>query len=93
MPLTINQYTGKDSFSFVNSLISLQNVSFMASFDVVSLIPNIPLKETIEICLDKLYSDTDLVHNLSRKTLKTLLNRPYSRRPTAISIFRRICPR
>ena len=74
MPLTTNQYSVKDSFSFVNSLMSLQNVSFMASFDVVSLFTNMPLNETIEICLDKLYSDTDLVHNLPRKTLKTLLN-------------------
>ena len=74
MPLTTNQYTVKDSFSFVNSLMSLQNVSFMASFDVVSLFTNIPLNETIELCLDKLYTDTDLVHNLPRKTLKTLLN-------------------
>ena len=62
MPLTTNQYTVKDSFSFVNSLMSLQNVSFMASFDVVSLFTNIPLNETIELCLDKLYTDTDLVH-------------------------------
>ena len=74
MPLTTNQYTVKDSFSFVNSLMSLQNVSFMASFDVVSLFTNIPLNETIELCLDKLYTDTDLVHSLPRKTLKTLLN-------------------
>ena len=74
MPLTTNQYTVKDSFSFVNSLMSLQNISFMASFDVVSLFTNIPLNETIELCLDKLYTDTDLVHNLPRKTLKTLLN-------------------
>ena len=64
MPLTTNQYTVKDSFSFVNSLMPLQNVSFMASFDVVSLFTNIPLNETIELCLDKLYIDTDLVHNL-----------------------------
>ena len=46
----------------------------MASFDAVSLFTNIPLNERIEISLDKLYSDTDLVHNLPRKTFKTLLN-------------------
>ena len=58
-PLTTNDYTIKDSFSFVNELNSVRNVPFMSSFDVTSLFTNIPLEETIEICLNKLYSDND----------------------------------
>ena len=45
----------------------------MASFDVVSLFTNIPLIETVEICLDKLFSNNDKVHNLTRKDLKKLI--------------------
>ena len=44
----------------------------MASFDVVSLFTNIPLIETVEICLDKLFSNSDKVHNLTREDLKNL---------------------
>ena len=45
----------------------------MASFDVVSLFTNIPLIETVEICLDKLFSNSDKVHNLTRENLKKLI--------------------
>ena len=71
-PLTTNDYNIKDSFSFVNELNSVTNVPFMSSFDVTSLFTNIPLEETIEICLNKLYSDND--NNLTRKQLSKLLN-------------------
>ena len=33
---------------------------FMCSFDVSSLFTNVPLDETIKICLDALYDDSDL---------------------------------
>ena len=52
-----NEYTVKDSFSFVNELLCWPSVPFMCSFDIVSLFTNIPINETIEICLDKLYKD------------------------------------
>ena len=58
-PLTTNDYTIKVSFSFVNELNPVTNVPFMSSFDVTSRFTNIPLEETIEICLNKLYSDND----------------------------------
>ena len=45
----------------------------MCSFDVVSLFTNIPLNETINLCLDKLFVNTDKTHGLSRKSLKKLL--------------------
>ena len=45
----------------------------MASFDVVSLFTNIPLEETINICLDKLYANTDKVNNITRTNLKKLI--------------------
>ena len=44
----------------------------MCSFDVSSLITNVPLDETIEICLDKLYALANLPR-LPRLVLKNLL--------------------
>ena len=38
-----------------------------------NLFTNVPLQETIEICLDKLFHDTDTVRNLTRDQLKRLL--------------------
>ena len=72
-PLTTNSYTITDSFAFVNELMSMKETPFMASFDVVSLFTNIPLIETVEICLDKLFSNSDKVHNLTREDLKKLI--------------------
>ena len=45
---------------------------FMCSFDVSSLFTNVPLDETIEICLDKLYALTN-PPRLPRLVLKNLL--------------------
>ena len=45
-----------------------------AVFDIISLFTCIPVNENIEICLDKLYEHTKLVHNLKRLQLKKLLN-------------------
>ena len=51
-----------DSFTFAKTMQNLDinlNV-FMCSFDVSSLFTNVPLDETIKICLDALYDDSDL---------------------------------
>ena len=56
-PISINQFTVKDSFSFAEWTKSYNhNNEFMCSFDVSSLFTNVPLDETIQICLDKLYA-------------------------------------
>ena len=47
-----NQYTVKDSFSFVKEISSLSKQSYcIASFNVSSLLNNIPLDESIHICV------------------------------------------
>ena len=47
---------------------------FMASFDVENLFTNIPLTETIEICLNCLFTDPrSLIISLPGKIFKTLL--------------------
>ena len=62
-PLTFNQYTVKDSFSFVEEITSIANINSyntMVSFDVQSLFTNIPLVETINIAADKYSSQESL---------------------------------
>ena len=55
-PISTNQHTVKDSFRFVDWAKSFKhNNGIMCSFDVCSLFTNVPLDETIQICLDKLY--------------------------------------
>jgi hypothetical protein len=73
-PYASNQHTVRDSFSFVNEMLSVQSVPFMCSFDVVSLFTNIPIDETIDICLDKVFHDNDTVHNMSRVQFRKLLS-------------------
>ena len=46
----------------------------MCSFDIVSLFTNIPIDETINICLDELYKNSDSVNNLSHEQFRKLLN-------------------
>jgi hypothetical protein len=72
-PLINSDYTVKDSFSFASEILSLDNVNFMCSFDVVSLFTNIPLEQTLDICLDTLFSNCIKVNNLTRRQLKKLL--------------------
>ena len=72
-PLMKNEYSVKDSFAFVNELSSVQNAPYMSSFDVVSLFTNIPLEETVDICLNRLYANTDKVNNISRTNLKKMI--------------------
>ena len=45
----------------------------MCSLDVISLFTNVPLDETIQICLDRLYSGLPDPPQLPRSVLKDLL--------------------
>ena len=42
-PLTTNEYTSKDSFTFAGELQSFDSSLIMVSFDILSLFTNIPL--------------------------------------------------
>ncbi|XP_057302826.1 uncharacterized protein LOC130636989 [Hydractinia symbiolongicarpus] len=46
----------------------------MASLDVDSLFTNIPLQETIDICTDSLFSETDPVSNFCKSDFRKLLS-------------------
>ena len=51
----MNEYTLKDSFEFAKDIINQNSGCFMASLDVDSLFTNVPLDETIKICIDELF--------------------------------------
>ena len=73
-PITKNSFVIKDSFSFVDDIKDQNTNLFMSSFDVESLFTNIPLNETIEICINKLYPRKNMkIKGLRKKDLKTLL--------------------
>ena len=56
-PLTLNEYTIKDSFSFAEELLNYDSNLVMASFDVESLFTNIPLQETNDLCVERFLND------------------------------------
>ena len=73
-PLTTNQFTIKNSYTFAQNITNISSHNrTMHSFDIESLFTNIPLTETIDICLDKIFSNTNTFHNFTRKQFKTLL--------------------
>ena len=60
-PFATNNYTVKDSFDFAKECSKL----FMASLDVDSHFTNVPLDETIEICIKKLFKSSQTVTGLN----------------------------
>ena len=79
-PFTAGQYTVKDSFSFVSEITAFQKDRdlVMASFDVSSLFTNIPLDESVDLCVDLLFADCDTLEykdcKFNRTQFRKLLN-------------------
>ena len=72
--LTTNCYSLSNSSKFVPEILSQNSNSFMVSYDVQSLFTNVPLKETINIILDKLFpSPTTLFNGFNVQNFKKLL--------------------
>ena len=71
-PLVPNDYSCKDTFSFV-SQIKNANLSgkFLVSQDVTSLFTNIPLQETIDIAINLIFNHNPNL-NITQKELKKL---------------------
>ena len=77
-PLTLNEYSMKDSFQTVEHLQEidyslLQNGYKLVSFDVVSLFTNVPLKRTINIILNRIYKEKLIETKIRKHTLKKLI--------------------
>ena len=73
-PLTENKYTVTDSFHFAEEICKQDPNFYMASLDVDFLFPNIPLDETIYICIDSLYNDNENTPKITKDVFRNLLN-------------------
>ena len=72
-PLTVNEYVTKDSFSFAANVRNQDSNCFMTSFDIDSLFTNIPLDETIEICVKNLFGRKRKFKGFTKLEFKELL--------------------
>ena len=70
---TIDEYIVKDSFSFCKETIDQDPNLFMASFDIQPLFTNIPLDETINICVDLVFHKKKKVKGMLKRHFKQLL--------------------
>ena len=61
-------------FHFAEEIVEQQHDLFMGSLDVDSLFTNIPLEETIEICTNELFKESETVEGLSKTEFKELLS-------------------
>ena len=74
-PITESEFSVRDTFSFVKEISDLSfGNCVMASFDIKSLFTNVPLVETIDICVNNLFeNDEDKILNFSKKQMRDLL--------------------
>ena len=72
-PLTVNDYTVKESFTFAKEVITFDHNLFMASLDVEALFTNISVDETIKNAVDDLFPSNMYRGKLSKSELYYLL--------------------
>ena len=73
--LTQNEFTVKDSFTFVDEILTQKSDLYMASLYVDALFTDIPLDETIDIFLKKTFKTPDtLVKGIPKNDFRGLLN-------------------
>ena len=75
-PLTVNEFTVHDSFSFAEEVVIFDANCIRASLDVESRFTNIPLDGTIN-CINNFFSNNDAVHNFIKGDLRELLRFAY----------------
>ena len=72
--LTSNEFTLKDSFEFAKIICEQDAGLFKASLDVDSLFTNVPLEETINICVNELFKSNSNIHGLNKKQITEMLS-------------------
>lgn len=74
-PLTVNDFTIKNSYEFVNDVRQLKanDNMYMASFDVENLFTNIPVKETIDICTSSLFQNATSIAGIAKDCFRSML--------------------
>ena len=63
-PSAANEFFVIESFHFAEEICQEDSNLHMASLDVDSLFTNIPLEETVDICVDSMYSDNENPSNI-----------------------------
>ena len=74
-PLTTNENTIEDFFTFTEELQSFDPKLVMVSFDIQSLFSNIPLQETINLSVENLFKDRTHAENFSNSLSVSYLRR------------------
>ena len=70
-----NEFSVKDIFTFVDEISTQNSDLFMASLDADGLFINIPLDQSIDICIKKLSQTPEtLVKGISKRFFVDLLN-------------------
>ena len=64
-PLAVNEFSVHGSFSFADEVSSFCPDHFMASLNFEILFTIIPLNKVIGICIDDLFCDINMIHNLT----------------------------
>ena len=72
-PHSTNNFTLTDSFKFKNEILEQDGKLHMGTMDIESLFTNLPLDETIDLCIQLVYKDTELVQGLNSNEFKQLL--------------------
>ena len=70
---TKNEFVVKDSFSFSTDVRNQNPDLFMTSFDIDSLFTNLPLDETIDICITKVFKRKHKFKGMTKIEFKKLL--------------------
>ena len=75
-PLTKSEYSVDSTKHFIDQLrdLSISSDEELVSFDVSSLFTNVPLDETINIILDRIYVRKEIDTKIKRKDMKKLLD-------------------
>ena len=71
---TANKFIVIDSFHFDEEICQQDSNLHMDSLDIDLLFTTIPLEETINICVDNLYSDNENPPNIQKHNFHNLLN-------------------
>ena len=72
-PITTNEYTIRDSFSFAKEVEEFDPNIIIASFDIKSLFTNLPLTESIGLCVENLYGNHTHIDSLSKSSFRKFL--------------------
>ena len=66
VPSNNKKCTVKDLFNFATEIVEQGSSNFMGSLDTDSLFTNISFEETIEICINDRFKNSDFVHGLKK---------------------------